>query len=371
MTSALMIRKNNTLANKSLAFIIAIPIFSILTNLLLYVDKIQPYFFLLYLTYFFNFLFGPAILSYFLIMFGRSIVFKWKQLFHFIPSVISLAIMVYFFFLSKEEERVMIKNIQNGEDDLYVLFNVAVLFHVIGYLVEGWRLQKNYVKDVSSYFTDIDTTKYNWVKNFLTVIILLTIIIFTIYVATAIFLPSSYLIFADILATPIITSIIYLYVLYAAFDNRVIFTNLEYKTYENQLSEFNTFSECNQEITKYGKSILEETEKKDICERLTYFLKEEKIYLEKTIDLKSLSEKVGVSSHQLSQCINSVFNQSFYDLINSFRVEEAKRLLLNTEFQNLKIEAIGNLAGFSSRTTFFTVFKKHVGLTPTGFLKHQ
>ncbi|WP_299251235.1 helix-turn-helix domain-containing protein [uncultured Cytophaga sp.] len=371
MTSALMLRKNNTIANRSLAFIIAIPVFSIVSNLLLYLNVIQPYFFLLYLTYFFNFLFGPAILSYFQIMFGRPLEFKWKSVLHFIPSILSLLIMMYFFFLTKEEEIVMINNIKNGEDILYIFFNVAVLLHIIGYLVVGWRLQKKYYKEVSSYFTDIDATKYSWVKNFLKVIILLTIIIFNIYVLTGIFLPPAYLIYADIIATPIITSFIYFYVLYGAFDNRAVFTILEYEIYKNQLFEFNMFAECNQEERKYGKSLLDENDKDGIAQRLICLLMEEKIYLDKSLDLKLLSMKVGVTSHQLSQCINSVFNQSFYDLINTYRVEEAKKLLINPEFQNLKIEAIGMLAGFSSRTTFFTVFKKHVQLTPSSFLKDQ
>ena len=64
-------------------------------------------------------------------------------------------------------------------------------------------------------------------------------------------------------------------------------------------------------------------------------------------------------------------NKNFYDLINGYRVDEAKRLLVNPENKNYTILSVGFEAGFNSKTTFNTVFKKFTGLTPTDFREQQ
>jgi AraC-like DNA-binding protein len=64
-------------------------------------------------------------------------------------------------------------------------------------------------------------------------------------------------------------------------------------------------------------------------------------------------------------------NKTFYDLVNGYRVEEAKRLLLNPNNRSFTILSVGFEAGFNSKTTFNTVFKKFTGLTPTDFRERQ
>jgi AraC-like DNA-binding protein len=63
--------------------------------------------------------------------------------------------------------------------------------------------------------------------------------------------------------------------------------------------------------------------------------------------------------------------ENFYDLVNGYRVEEAKRLLLDSKSINYTILSVGFEAGFNSKTTFNTVFKKFTGFTPTEFRDKQ
>lgn len=365
MTSILMFRKNNTTANKTLATIIGIPVFSIVTNLLLYLDCIEPVFFLLYLTYFFNFLFGPSILYYFNLMVGRQPKFRWVYVFHFIPAIAAIWIMIQNLFLSESEKQLLAASIKSGNDDLYIIFNLLGLLHVLTYLLIGWVQQKKFKKELSTYFSNQEVTKFSWIKNFLKLFIILTVLILTAYIGTAVFLPSDLIIYADIITTPIVTFCIYFYVLYSAFNHHVVFSSGEYFNYKNQLLDFNEFTES--ETNKYAKSLLSEEDKQKIGTKLNFLLDEEKVFLNQTLDLKTLSIQVGVTPHQLSQYINSTFAKSFYDLINEYRVNEAKKMLISPEYQHLKIEAIGELAGFNSRASFFNVFKKHLKITPLGF----
>ncbi len=74
-----------------------------------------------------------------------------------------------------------------------------------------------------------------------------------------------------------------------------------------------------------------------------------------------------VPSYQVSLAINEGMNKNFYDLVNGYRVEEAKRKLLDPKNSNIKVLAVGMDAGFNSKTTFNTVIQKFTGLTPTDF----
>ena len=85
----------------------------------------------------------------------------------------------------------------------------------------------------------------------------------------------------------------------------------------------------------------------------------------------NLADKLQFPSYQVSQAINEGMDKTFYDLINDYRVEEAKRLLSGPQSNNYTILSIGFAAGLNSKTTFNTVFKKFTGVTPTDFRKKE
>ena len=67
--------------------------------------------------------------------------------------------------------------------------------------------------------------------------------------------------------------------------------------------------------------------------------------------------------------MNTYAGSNFSDYINSYRVEEAKKLLADTTFDNYTIVAVGLECGFNSKSTFYNAFKKFTGVTPTVYKK--
>ena len=57
----------------------------------------------------------------------------------------------------------------------------------------------------------------------------------------------------------------------------------------------------------------------------------------------------------------------FFDFINEYRLDEVKQALTDPAKQHLKILAIAFDAGFNSKTSFNTIFKKHTGMTPSEY----
>ncbi|MCK0158200.1 helix-turn-helix domain-containing protein [Cellulophaga sp. F20128] len=99
--------------------------------------------------------------------------------------------------------------------------------------------------------------------------------------------------------------------------------------------------------------------------------KEGHIYRDPNITRESVAEKLEISAGYLSQLINAHIDENFSGYVNQFRVNEVKTMLLDKTFDKYNIESIGLEAGFSSKTTFYNVFKKITGMTPKEFKNQQ
>jgi len=107
-------------------------------------------------------------------------------------------------------------------------------------------------------------------------------------------------------------------------------------------------------------------EPEQIAEIIDYMQKKQP-YLNCLLNLNSLADQLSMSPRSLSNVINRQFNQNFFEFINGYRIEESKRLLSVSEHKNTTILDIMGMAGFNSKATFNTLFKKKVGMTPSQY----
>lgn len=105
--------------------------------------------------------------------------------------------------------------------------------------------------------------------------------------------------------------------------------------------------------------------------KLNELMQNEEPYLDTELNLINLSKQLQVSSNHLSYIINNGFNENFYGYINKFRIKKAKKLLIDKNANHLSIIGIAYESGFSSKTSFNTIFKKVTGLTPSEFKKRS
>jgi len=118
---------------------------------------------------------------------------------------------------------------------------------------------------------------------------------------------------------------------------------------------------------KYHRSKIELSVRAQLWQQCFTLLKDERLYLNGELCLADLSERLGISSAELSQVINEEGGKTFYEIVNSLIVDEAKRILSSCEGQSLKIITVGLESGFQSQSTFYKHFKKHTGKTPKQF----
>lgn len=114
-------------------------------------------------------------------------------------------------------------------------------------------------------------------------------------------------------------------------------------------------------------SIKEDAFKSDQLSSFEKLITEERLYLDSNLNLDTVASQLKISKGHLSRTINSELGIGFSDYINNLRVEEAKSYLSNSEFDRYTLAAIGLEAGFNSKSTFYSTFKKFTGLTPLQF----
>ena len=122
---------------------------------------------------------------------------------------------------------------------------------------------------------------------------------------------------------------------------------------------------------KYEHSNLQATQKEKYLTKLKKFMATDTPHLSPELTLAQLAEQVNIPSYYLSQVINEKLDCNFLDFINGYRIETAKALLIDDKFSHYTIVSIAYEAGFNSKSTFYTAFKKVVGRTPSQYRKDK
>jgi AraC-like DNA-binding protein len=108
-------------------------------------------------------------------------------------------------------------------------------------------------------------------------------------------------------------------------------------------------------------------EKERIVRAAQHYMQNGKPWQEPELTVNQLASRLSLKPRILSQAVNEILGQNFYDFINRYRIEEASRLLTNPKDDKITILEVLYEVGFNSKSSFNTLFKKYTGLTPTAF----
>lgn len=122
-----------------------------------------------------------------------------------------------------------------------------------------------------------------------------------------------------------------------------------------------------EEPSRYERSGLRDTEAALLKDALLHIMENDRPYKNCDLTLPELSEKLDTTPHKLSEVLNSQLGQNFYDFVNGYRVREVQQRLADGKSQALTLLSLALDAGFASKSTFNSVFKKLTGQTPSDY----
>jgi AraC-like DNA-binding protein len=119
----------------------------------------------------------------------------------------------------------------------------------------------------------------------------------------------------------------------------------------------------------YTESTLKNIDRNKTIAHLSQLMEQEKLYIQENLSLTLLAEQLQLTSHQLSELINSEFQLGFSKYIRQYRVEAAKKLLLDEPKSS--VLSIGLSVGFSTQSNFYTAFRDIAGMAPGQYRKQN
>lgn len=93
----------------------------------------------------------------------------------------------------------------------------------------------------------------------------------------------------------------------------------------------------------------------------------QKKYKDKDYSAKRLAEELGTNTRYISAVVNVRFHMNYTSFVNQYRIREAMSLLVDKRYQDLNMEDVSDMVGFSNRQSFYASFFKINGVTPRDY----
>ncbi|MEP2935180.1 MAG: helix-turn-helix domain-containing protein [Gilvibacter sp.] len=318
------------------------------------------YFFFLFCN---SFIF-PSLVIYGLVLLDRSHKFKLKWLWTASYAIVFIVFIgVDTLLLNTYETPQEISRLIEQPTMVYNLLYKGQYIFVIATLI--WLLSKlnTYKRSIKNTFSTIDSIHLNWFRNFTYTYLGVNIASLLLFVLLDLGWVST--IFIPLLIEHIILVLSLFYLCFHGIKQYSLAQFKSHQLIENQGND-------NQKITqKYSSSSLSDDEMRQLFSKIEQLFVKDRVYLDAELNIDAIANQLNVTTHRVSQTINSMASKPFYDYVNAFRVTHLKRLLQDPNNKRFTILALGIESGFNSKATLNRVFKQQVGMTPKGFQKTQ
>jgi AraC-like DNA-binding protein len=341
-------KKGKLISNK----ILAVFLFSkslVLINFLLYRFSVRsPHVYFILIP--FAFLYGPPLFLYVKSLVYKNFALKKWDALHLVPFALCSGYFIYLYHLRSTATKVRILTAaveQTRIEEIIIIGSIHL--QIICYLIAAVLTLLNYRSEFKKIYSNTGRMYFSWLNFVLFGYILIWIVDVSIFILDCISIPASFLNSLALVLTFIYANII----VYKGLKQPEIFNGIEKRP-------------------KYTRSKLTQPEKATYLKKLESYMQQEKPYLISSLTINDLGKKVSTPPRYLSQIINESLGKNFFDFVNSYRVEEAKKMLQDSSNSRFNIMELLFEVGFNTKSVFNRVFKNHTGMTPTEYKKiHQ
>lgn len=275
------------------------------------------------------------------------------------PLVVILA-MIPFILSMSAEQKLALADPATRDPALWQIAKFTCLFtatafivFTYSYLFAALKLHSKHRKQLMDKYSAIEKRSMDWFRGILILWGLAWLIYAVNYAATFLGIK--------LFGLGVLLPVFELFILIA-------FTHLALNQSELSKSEKVNHNQerANSEDVKTRTAVISPAKMEQIASKLSLTMTEKELFKDEDLSLNSLSNSISVSENYISETLSQFLNTNFFQFVNNYRVEEAKKLLTSTD---MLVSTIAYEVGFKSKSTFNSAFKKIVGTTPTAFKK--
>lgn len=310
-------------------------------------------------------------------------IFKWKDLLHFIPflivSILNFPALFLYFQENADIVRFLSSNpsyIINGNNiidypDVYVeiVLFIQFVFYITAAFVYVFKNRKH-VRELTGQIR----FQYQYTISRMFMLLVFITLITTIKTLSLMYLyyridnlPASDF-FHNI---PYVGLILYFLIpVYVMLNPKFLYGLPYLETHHFSAGQFEA---TNKEFNKLDNSLHQLANNEDLYFRelagkIMDYIDIEKPFLNKNFKVDDLSKVFDVPHNHIHYCLNEIQQTKFNMLRNEKRVDYARELL-KSSYENISIEEIGHMSGFTSVSSFYSTFKDVTGFTPVQWVK--
>ena len=288
------------------------------------------------------------------------------RLLHFLPAVLSLILFCASVFSLPQNRYYDFMIHENTGDDTWLgdVNYTMVLIQLIGYFYTIFRYLHKVKHFVHSHYSAAELQRKVWIPRFIALFAAMFVVVMVCYALW----PRT-----DAWLLQLLTVIIMGYLLYSELAIAL------FERYRKDTVTTTVAAEAEAEFiatevkpqpqpeADNGKEEMQKLEQ--YARQVEEYLCTSEVYTNAALSIKDVADATGISKNNLSKSINVTLGKNFFDLVNGFRIEKSKALLMSKKEKGLTLETIAEQCGFNSRITFNNAFKKVIGVTTTEWLK--
>jgi len=280
-----------------------------------------------------------------------------RWLWHCLPAALCLLLLVPFYALPADEKLAAVAAELADGSRLELPLAIAAT-QVLAYWVASLVALRRYDVLLRGQFSSLEKRKLSWFKWMLGINFAMWVLWMV-----GLTLETSWAIWLDRLAIPL-----GFYVLaFLGIRQPAIFAGRSAATGAPALPEVPPAGSAARPPARYQRSGLSKESVPALLARLEELVRAEKPWLENDLTLAQLAERLGLSTHHVSQLLNEELGTTFFDYVNAQRVREVQRCLVDPMYGSQTILAIALSAGFNSKAAFNAAFRQHTGMTPSAY----
>jgi len=299
----------------------------------------------------FLFLIGPIFFFYILSLVKIDFRLKWLDILHVLPFLL-LSLSRFFIYTESFAPSFYFGGHMSMK---YMIIYILISISITAYMIAIYVMLVQHRRNIKNYFSSTpNEIKLDWVFVIMSLISLSYIFLLYVPLLNVFSLSIEKKIFwFDQFNGGLLAFIL------------LIFGLLQPIIYNNR--PVNTEERKNNDLNKLVKVGLSEAELKIIANKIINYLDHSKPYLDPEYNLEIMARDLNITRQNISLAINDTIGKNFYQLINEYRVEEFKKLVLNSKYKNIKLLELAYDSGFNSKSSFNRIFKEITGSTPSSY----